>query len=278
MVLASLREAAGLLVSRPVLWTTGLAMGSLGVPLILLQYEGGPFLAGRLAILQLAILPLFIAGSLGVIQGGEGSVRAYFSGALRFYFRVLLPMAVVLAAAVLTIFLVMIPMSVLAGGAAAAAGFVVPGVLIPLAFFTYFSDAAAVLEDRKALDAIRRSVEFTIQHSLKVVLFYVVNLAILFAALFLGAALWSILLAEELTPLTRLNATEIAALTPGDLVTVIGSGGIWVSAAVAFIVLACCGTFVVAYRACFFRKLAVTSPSAPPTAGEYDAKGRWYRY
>ncbi len=50
-------------------------------------------------------------------------------------------------------------------------------------FFASFSDTAAVLEDRKALDAIRRSVEFTIRHSLQVALFYIVNLAILFAAL-----------------------------------------------------------------------------------------------
>ncbi|MBS1193868.1 MAG: hypothetical protein H6R28_268 [Methanomicrobiales archaeon] len=277
MVLASLREALGLLVSRPVLWITGLAMGSLGVPLLLFGYEGGAFLAGRLAILQLAILPFFVAGSLGVIHGGEGSPGAFLSCGRRFYFRVLLPMAVVLAAAVLTIFLVMIPVSLLSGGAAAAAGFVIPGVLIPFAFFTYFSDTAAVLEDRKALNAVRRSVEFTIQHSLKVVLFYVVNLAILFGALFLGAALWSILLAEELTPLTRMNSTEIAALTPGDLATLIGTDGIWVSAAVAFVLLTCCGTLVVAYRACFFRKIAGALPTAPPQ-GEYDTKGRWYRY
>jgi hypothetical protein len=277
MALASLREALGLLASRPVLWVTGLAMGSLGVPLLLVRYEGGSFLAGRLAILQLAIIPFFIAGSLGIIQGADGSVRAYFSFARRFYFRVLLPMAVVLAVATLTIFLVMIPMSVIFGGAVAAAGFVIPGVLIPIAFFTFFSDAAAVLEDRKALDAIRRSVEFTLRHSLKVAIFYVVNLAIIVAALFLGAAAWSILLAEELAPLTRLNATEIAALTPGDLAGFIGPGGIWVSAAIAFVLLTCCGALVVAYRACFFRRLAGTTSSAP-LQGEYDAKGRWYRY
>ena len=277
MVLASLREALGLLVARPVLWITGLAMGSLSLPLLLVRYEGGTFMAGRLALLQLVILPFFIAGSLGIIREGEGGPRAYVSSGRRFYFRVLLPLAVVLAAAMLTILLVMVPASLISGGAMAAAGLVIPGIMVSFAFFTYFSDTAAVLEERKALDAVRRSVEFTIQHSLKVILFYLVNLAILLAALFVGAAAWSLVLSRELAPLSRMNATEIAAVTPGDLAALVGTGGIWVSAVVAFLLLTCCGTLAVAYRACFFRKLAGASPAAPQQ-GEYDAKGRWYRY
>ncbi|MDD1653508.1 MAG: hypothetical protein LUQ64_03070 [Methanomicrobiales archaeon] len=283
MVLASLREALGLLVSLPVLWLTGLATGILGVTEILLNSSGGSFYAGRLAILQLVILPFFLAGSLGAIRKGDGSPAAFLSSARDGYFRVLLPLAVVLAAAILTVFLVMIPASLVTGGVLAGASIVVPGVLVSFAFFTYFTDAAAILEERKVLDSIRRSVEFTIRHSWKVLLFYIVNLAILTAALILAVLAWSILLADQLLPLTQMNTTELAAITPGDLAGLIGPGGIWVTAAVAFLLLACCGTFVVAYRACFFRRHGAAGATQGdngviPARGEYDEKGRWYKY
>ncbi|MDD1658292.1 MAG: hypothetical protein LUQ41_07545 [Methanomicrobiales archaeon] len=277
MVLASLREALGLLKAMPVLWLTGLATGTIGVTEILLNYYGGGFFAGRAAILQMVILPFFLAGSLGAIRTGDGSLPAFLSSARHGYFRVLLPLAVVMAAAFLTVFLVMIPASLVSGGSLAAMGLVVPGVLVPFAFFTYFTDAAAVLEDRKVLDSIRRSVEFTLQHTMPTLLFFLVNLAFLFGALILALLAWSILLAEQLAPLTMMNATELAAITPADLTGLVGSGGIWITAALAFLLLACCGTFVVAYRACFFRR-HTTVATATSTQGEYDEKGRWYRY
>jgi len=277
MVLASLREALGLLRAMPVLWLTGLATGATGFTEILLQYHGGGFFAGRVAILQLIILPFFLAGSLGAIKTGDGSLSAFLTNARQGYFRVLLPLAVVMAAAILTLFLLMIPAILLTGEAMAAAGFVVPGVLIPFAFFTYFTDAAAVLEGRKVLDSIRRSAEFILQHSLATLLFFLANLVILFGALFLALLAWSILLAEALAPLTMKNSTELASITPADLAGLIGPSGVWIAAALAFVLLTCCGTFVVAYRACFFRRLSGDSSSAPPQ-GEYDPKGRWYRY
>ncbi len=277
MVLASLREALGLLRAMPVLWLTGLATGTIGVTEILLQYYGGGFFAGRVAILQLIILPFFLAGSLGAVKTGDGTLAAFLAAARHGYFRVLLPLAVVMAAAILTLFLAMVPASLLTGGAVAAASLVVPGVLVPFAFFTYFTDAAAVIEDRKVLDSIRRSIEFTLQHSLATLLFFLVNLAILVGALIMALLAWSILLEEQLTPMTRMNATDLAAITPADLAGIVGTGGIWITAALAFVLLICCGTLVVAYRACFFRRHA-TATAATSAEGEFDAKGRWYRY
>jgi hypothetical protein len=277
MVLASLREALRLVIAIPVLWVTGLATGTIGSTWILVMYYGGAFIAGRVAVLLLILLPLFLAGSLGTIRTGDGSFPAFLSSARHGYFQVLLPFAVVLAAAFLTLFVVMIPASLLSGGAMAAAGLVIPGVLIPFAFFTCFSAAAAVMEDRKVLDSIRRSVEFTLRHSMKTLLFFLANLAILFGALILALLAWSILLAEQLAPLTLMNATELAVLTPSDLAGIVGTGGIWIAAAVAFVLLTCCSTFLVASYACFFRRLAGASPPAP-VQGEFDAKGRWYRY
>jgi hypothetical protein len=277
MVLSSLREALGLLRTMPVLWLTGLATGTVCADELLLYYYGGGFLAGRAAVLQLVILPFFLAGSLGAIRKGDSSLSAFLSCAREYYFRVLLPLAVILAAALLTLFLAMIPASLLSGEAMAATSLVVPGVLIPFAFFTTFTDAAAVMEDRKVLDSIRRSIEFTLQQTMATLLFFLANLVILFGALFLALLAWSILLEEQLAPLTRMNATELGAFTPADLTGLVGAGGIWITAAIAFLLLTCCGTLVVAYRACFFRRHTAAA-AATPAQGEYDVKGRWYRY
>ena len=277
MVLSSLREALGLLRTMPVLWLTGLATGTVCADELLLYYYGGGFLAGRAAVLQLVILPFFLAGSLGVIKKGDSSLSAFLSCAREYYFRVLLPLAVILAAAFLTLFLAMIPASLLSGEAMAATSLVVTGVLVPFAFFTSFTDAAAVMEDRKVFDSIRRSIEFTLQRTGSTLLFYAANILILGAGLFLAAFAWSILLEEQLAPLTRMNATELAAFTPADLTGLVGAGGIWITAAIAFLLLTCCGTLVVAYRACFFRRHTAAAAATPPQ-GEYDVKGRWYRY
>jgi hypothetical protein len=59
--------------------------------------------------------------------------------------------------------------------------------------------------------------------------------------------------------------------------SMIGTGGIWATAAVLFLGGLFLVPFIFTYKACFFRRLAGSSPDRQVT-GEYDSKGRWYKY
>jgi hypothetical protein len=46
---------------------------------------------------------------------------------------------------------------------------------------------------------------------------------------------------------------------------------------IGFLAVTIGGTLLVTFKACFFRRAAASSPPAVPM-GEFDEKGRWYRY
>ena len=162
MVLESLREAFSRSKDTPVLWITGLFMGAIFALFLLTQAGGNTTLGSRIFFLGLCALPFFLGGSYGAIRGDDPGLRGYLRAGARYYFRILLAGAVIVAAGFLTAFLVMFPFTIL--GVPIQAGMAISflGVAIPFAFFTFFFDTAVVFEERKVLDSIRRSVEFTL--------------------------------------------------------------------------------------------------------------------
>jgi hypothetical protein len=46
---------------------------------------------------------------------------------------------------------------------------------------------------------------------------------------------------------------------------------------IGFLAVAAGGALLIAFKASFFRRAAASSPS-PVARGEFDEKGRWYRY
>jgi hypothetical protein len=60
-------------------------------------------------------------------------------------------------------------------------------------------------------------------------------------------------------------------------VNLIGIPGLAAGVIIGFLAVLAGGTFLISFKACFFRRMA--APSAPPVPqGEFDEKGRWYRY
>jgi hypothetical protein len=261
----------------PVLWITGLYLGALFAAGILLEAQGDTVLGSRLAFLGLCALPFFLGGTYGTIRGGSPGIRGYLEAAGRYYFRILIPGAVIVSAALLTAFLVMVPVTIIGGSAGAATLLTPLGVAIPFAFFTFFFDTAAVFEDRKVLASIRRSVEFVTGNPGRAVAFYLLSLAIGALILFLSAILWSFTIADRLQPLVEANLTVVQNLTAGQLVNLVGIQGLWAGTAIGFFAVVAGGTLLVSFKACYFRRATVAAPSAP-AVGEYDEKGRWYRY
>jgi hypothetical protein len=279
MVLESLREAFARLKDTPVLWISGLFMGALFALFLLTQAGGNTTLGSRIFFLGLCALPFFLGGFYGAIRGDDPGLRGYIRAGARYYFRILLAGAVIVAAVFLTGFLVMIPFTVL--GVPLQAGMTLSflGVAIPFAFFTFFFDTAVVFEERKVLDSIRRSVEFTMGDPRRTVGFYLVNLAIGFLILLVSSVIWSLAIADRLQPLVDSNQTVLQVnLTAEQMMNLIGVPGLWAGAVIGFFAVLIGGTLLLSFKACLFRRRAVSPASAAPQQGEFDEKGRWYRY
>jgi hypothetical protein len=198
---------------------------------------------------------------------------------LQYYFRILLPGLVILFAGILTLALLMIPLLLLGLSSTSTLLIgLVAGVAVPFVFVTYFFDVVAVFEESPVFETVRRSVEFVLTHISRVFRFYLVNIVISGAIVFGAAIVWTALLYEQLQPLTTMNNTQM--LTPEQLTALVGTSGIWATAVIFLICITFLFTLLWTYKACLYRSIpmAYEELQTVPQQGEYDSKGRWYKY
>jgi len=276
MTLKSITGAAGLLRRHPILWLIGLVMGILAVLNLVIPLYGGAFYTQPLAILQVLVMPFLVGGVYGTIRAENFSVGAFVESGKTYYFRILLPSLVIFFAVILTVILLAIPLALIGTGAAATMTPLLFGVILSIAFFTFFYDTAAVFEETGVFESIRRSVEFVMNNIGSVLVFYLVNI-VAFAVLgFFSLFAWTALLLEKLEPLTTMSPEELQVVMPEDLLALIGTEGIWISAIIYAVVIVLFSVFLYAYKASFFKNHAGAVQQVQQ--GEYDEKGRWYKY
>ncbi len=275
MVAESFRSALGLL-RAPAAWLPGVAGGVFAASFILIQFYSGIFIAERLGVLEIVVFPFFVAGLMHLAKTGERSLSSFVSGGITGYFRVLLPSLVIFFGLLLTIFLLLLPLSVL-GLAETVSVFVVMSASFTVLFFTFFYDAAAIMEERKVFDSVRRSVEFVLQQTRACLIFYLIALAIVFTGFFAVVLAWTASLYDRLEPLASMSAAEIQSFSPGQFNELLGGDGILVTALIGFIGATVIIAIITSFKACFFRDNA-GAPAAVPVQGEFDEKGRWFKY
>ena len=277
MILESLREALGRMADTPALWIAGLYPGTLIAVYLLIQDGGNPLFGARIGFLGLCALPFFLGGSYGAIRSEDRGLHAYLGAGGRYFFRILLAGVIIVSAALLAGFLVMVPAAFTGGSLQDIAPPVLLGVGALFAFFTFFTDTAVVFEDRKVLDSIRRSVGFVAGNPLRAVAFYLAGIAAGALVFFASVILWLSTSAGELQPLLDANQTSLQNMTPTQLVNFVGPGGIAAAAGIGFVAFVIWATFLLSFKACFFRR-AASAPAETTPMGEFDEKGRWYRY
>jgi hypothetical protein len=280
MAIAELKEALILLKSVPLLWIPGIIGGFLAASLWVIFNLGGMFFSSRLLVIAWLVLLVFTTGMLVIIRNNGGDIRAMIYGGVRYYFRVLLPQLVIIFIGMVVVLLVMITISFIgATSDTSMATALSIGFLIPTILLTFFFDAAAVFEDRKVFESLKRSIQLVFAHFNEVIAFLLVWAAIFFGIIFFLMVIWEAFLFNKLEPITRYNETQLLAFTPNQLLTMIGTDGMWISAIILFT-----GGFLLipifySYKACFYKKLAQgVVIIQEPTTGEFDSKGRYYKY
>jgi hypothetical protein len=217
---------------------------------------------------------------LATIKKNEGNIRTLLEGGSRYYFRVLLPQLIIIFTVILIVTFVMITVSFI--GATSDVSSITAltfGFLIPLIVLTIFYDTAAVFEDRKVFDSIRRSMQLVMTHLREVITFLFVCAVISIGIIFSLMIVWEAFLYDKLEPITRYNETQLQTFSPDQLITIIGPGGMWITAIILFIGVFLLIPLLFSYKACVFRKLTrETVIIQQETNGEYDRKGRWYKY
>lgn len=281
MVLTELKEALGLLRRIPVLWVPGLVTGLLASILWLVFNTQGIFSASRLILIFSLIAVFFLAGNYAIIRNGNGGIRELLLGSIQYFFRVLLPMLVIIFCTIILVTLVMITLSLVGVPANPEfMGVFFICILVPVAFLTIFFDTAAVFEDRRIFDSIKRSIELVAVQSVRVLKFYIISAVVFFGITFSLMIVWEAALFDKLEPITRFNETQIAQFNPDQLTGMIGVNGTIITAVCLFVGFLVLLPILSTYKACFFRSLTKGSsvPINQQVIGEYDSKGRWYKY
>jgi hypothetical protein len=280
MAIAELKEAITLLRQIPSLWVPGIVGGILAAAVWVSLNISGTFFASRLLIISLLVLHLFTTGILVLVRDRQGTTKSMLAGGIKYYFKVLLPQLVIVFCIMLVLMVVMITLSLIGNAldpsllSALAFGFMIPAVVL-----TFFYDTAAVFEEKKVFESVRRSAQLVMTRINEVTVFLFVGVAATFLIVFLLMIIWEVFLFDKLEPITRYNETQLQAFTPDQFIGMIGPEGIWVTAVMLFIGVFLLVPILYSYKACFFRNLARGMEiTQQPTTGEYDSKGRWYKY
>jgi hypothetical protein len=279
MSLDALRDAVNLLAKVPVLWVPGLVCGFLSAVLWLLLNQAGPFFAGRLLIIFLLVALFFITGMLSTIKKNDPAIRSMLADGAGYYFRVLVPTLMIVFGIILVFVMVVLTLSLI--GVKPDSGlltFLVIGVVLPTIVLTFFYDTAVIFEDRKVFGSLRRSIDFVTTNLLEVVLFFAGCVLIVISISFALMVVWTALLADRLEPMTRFNETQIYTFSPEQLSGMIGHDGIWITSLVIFAWMTTVIPVIYTYKACFYQRVAGNVARIQQQVGEYDIKGRWYKY
>jgi hypothetical protein len=279
MAVEAFKETFRLLGRMPVLWVPGIVAGLLAAALWILLNMAGIFFTSRLFIIAGLILFLFIVGMISILKEKQGDLRAMINGGISYYFRVLIPQLVILFMLILIFFLLAVTFGF--AGSNPDPSFIALLtilVMIPTLALTLFFDMAAVFEDKKVFESIQRSSSLVSENAMQVISFCLICALTCVTVAFSLMIVWEAALYDNLKPLAEYNQTQIQSFTAEQLMGMIGPNGIWITAVVLFIGSFIRVPFIYSYKACFYRRLAGSTPSIQQQTGEYDRKGRWYKY
>lgn len=291
MVLTSLGEAFGWLAKTPLVWLIGIV--SAGILLISYYiYEAVGFMtATSVALVLMFMLPAVLAGTYGIIYENKTSFSVFKEYALKGYFRCLLPLLVTgLVAWVFSQFVGYL--FILMGLDAVSAFQIGMFIFVPVVFFCYFADITAVVNNLRVFQSLKDSTMRVLNGSLSVAGYYLINIALVFLAGFIATFAMTALAVEPMLAMLNLTEEELLLLSSEELTALgqeLGTSMLTnpefifaITVALSFVTLIFL-PLLVAYKACYFKRTKVLelpeiTPEMLEPEGEYDEKGRWYKY
>ena len=283
MVFTSLAQAVKAYGKMPHVWISGI----FSALAILLTYYLA-FTVSEVAGLAVMVIfffafPYILAGTYGVLIDNNKKKGAFKIYARYGFRRCLFPNILLV---LLTWFLMNLATSLLLifGVSPEMALYVSLFVVIPLVFFCYFADITAIRHNLTMGQAVKDSAKRVSAGSFSITAFYLMNIALLFFASFFMSFVMSFVGFEALMPLTELTEEAVASMPLEELTALVLTPEVIFATVISLAVTALVFVpFFVSFKTYFFKRmLTVYNGSAYHRAqeedGEYDEKGRWFKY
>ena len=271
MAVQSLGEAVGWMLRSPYVWLSGLWTAAILLISWYLYTNIGIMTAFSVAFVLAFVLPALIAGTYGIVAESESSFRVFRRYAVCCYFRQLLTSILVFLIAWVFSQFISYMLLVLGFGMGASMQ-VALFVFIPVIFFCYFADVTAVINEKRIFASVKDSFLRVANGSFSLAVFYLINIGLLILASFV----------LSLVPVASMTEAELLSLSQEELLALMSAPEVVFAGFAAFAV---CAVFFVPlftlYKVCFFgRTAALVLPDVNlrEPVGEYDEKGRWYKY
>ncbi|HWQ65664.1 MAG TPA: hypothetical protein VN372_02220 [Methanospirillum sp.] len=281
MPVTSLKESIRML-RHPVLWIPGFYAGILVACTVWLGFSGETFISGKLMFLGAALFPLFVAGALSCLSSGSFTPASFIQNAPLSFFRVLMPVIITIGIIFLLLFLVSIPFAIagLGNDPAMISGLFI-GITVPVIVFSLFADNVAISEGQKAFDSLKRSYEIVSRSFLPAITYIIVSIVSTCILGLFFAMIWGMVLSDRFTQYIDLSVAEQQKVFSGfgipEWQNILGPDGILISAITIGLFFMVLIPFLIVYKQQCYLKASSFVPEVV-ISGEYDAKGRWYKY
>lgn len=283
MILNALQRTITDLVHRPALWIPGIYAGIISILIIWLELTGEAFSAGKIGILSVIAFPFFLGMLNHILQEEELSPRQLFSAGLKNYFPVLLPYIILGGIIILMVFIISIPFALAGSGdePSTIAGLLI-GICIPALFFSLYADNVAVCEKARIIPTLQKSLEIVGKNFFGSLAYVLVSVVVTGIVSFLGSIIWVLCLADRFTPYLEMNITTqqetFYHYTMNDWLNLIGTEGAMITAGVFGLILFFLVPFLFVFKYHCYAGISQGIPKIQKIQGEYDEKGRWYKY
>jgi hypothetical protein len=282
MGMKSLRSGF-LLLRNPCLWIAPVICAIFAYFQISFAFgKSGVFFSEKIVVIWLIVIPFLLSAAYGSIKKDDYSFRSYLKEGVSGYFRILIPGALLFLIAMVLMVFAFIP--IMSGGGELLPFLILVILLVPFVLLTFFYDTAAIFEDKKVFESIKRSIELNGIKTSEIISFYAVLLLLLIIFGFGLMILWSGLLTDQLMPLVDMTESELneIATDPEAFLAILGGYGIMVTSFIYALGIFLSVLVFVPYKAAFYRDVLIDAHAEETESagigGEYDEKGRWYKY
>jgi hypothetical protein len=271
------------LMKKPVLWIPGIFAGAVFAAFLYLAFSGGEFIAGKMLFLSVVLFPFFVAGAIGCMSSDLYTLGEFQRSAVRYFFPVLLPIIIVICIICILVIAFSIPFAIVGLGSdpSMIVGLFI-GICMPVFIFSFYADNVSVAEGLKVFASLKRSMIIASQSFFSILSCIVITG---FGAIFMSmmlAMVWGMVLAEKFAPYLDLGMTEQQEIFSGfslaDWQGVLGPEGIAITAGMIGIYTAVIVSAFIVYKHQCYSSVSTIVPEVIEQVGEYDEKGRWYKY
>ena len=255
------------LMQHPMVWMAGIYAGLSVYFVFAVKYFSGMYTATQVGTILFLLSPFAIGGVLGMLRYNDYSPILFLMQAKKHYFGIVMPAIVSALVIVITIVLLVIPLSLIMGSIdpVVLSGLCI-GVTIPVLLTTLFYAPVIVSENATVTQSLLRSITLVGYDTISALKFWIVTIVLAFLVFFGTSMVFAMLTFEHMEKYANLSIAEqqaiYATFTADEWIAMLGDGAGYVVLflSVSMIII---GTFLLCYLFVCYAEAKKAVPSAP---------------